>query len=86
MSEATKATLPVADAMMGEDRMEAAAVSSEHAEHPPSDHVSTEELARRQGIRPIGSVEELGRPGVVTDEELAEFHRFVAALRHDVPA
>lgn len=66
--------------------MEAAAVSSEHAEHPSSDFVPTEELARRQGIRPIGSVEELARPGVFTDEELAEFHRFVAALRHDVPA
>ena len=60
-------------------------MSSEHVEHPPSDYVPTEELARRQGVQPIGSVEELARPGVFTAAELADFHRFIAALRHDVP-
>ena len=72
--------------MEEESHMEAPAVSSGHAEHHSTDYVSTEELARRQGVRPIGSVEELARPGVFTDDELADFHRFIAALRHDVPA
>ena len=71
--------------MMKDSRMEGSAVS-EHAEHPSSDYVSTEELARRQGVRPIDSVEELARPGVFTAAELADFHRFIVALRHDVPA
>jgi hypothetical protein len=37
-------------------------------------HVPAEELARRQGIRPISSVEEMYRPGTFeSDEELDEF-------------
>lgn len=72
--------------MIGGSRTEAT-VSSEHVDHtPPSDFVSTEELARRQGIGPVRSVDELTRPGVVSPEELAEFHRLVSALRHDASA
>ena len=38
------------------------------------EHVSVEELARRQGVGPIASVEELARPGAFeSDEELDEF-------------
>jgi hypothetical protein len=41
---------------------------------PMSDHVSAEELARRQGVKPIASVDELARPGTFeSDEELDEF-------------
>lgn len=41
---------------------------------PMSDHVSAEELAHRQGVRPIASVDELAQPGTVeSDEELDEF-------------
>lgn len=71
---------------MGASRTEAG-VSSEHVDRGrPSDFVSTEELARRQGIGPARSVDELTRPGVVSPEELAEFHRLVTALRHDATA
>jgi hypothetical protein len=49
-----------------------------NAENPPPDsregHVSVAELAGRQGIGPIESVEELSRPGTFeSDEELDEF-------------
>jgi hypothetical protein len=41
---------------------------------PSSGHVPAEELARRQGVRPIASVDELARPGLFeSDEELDEF-------------
>lgn len=41
---------------------------------PTSDHVPAEELARRQGVKPIASVEELAQPGAFeSDEELDEF-------------
>lgn len=37
-------------------------------------HVPAEELARRQGVRPLKSAAELGQPGVFdSDEELDEF-------------
>jgi len=38
------------------------------------EHVSVEELARRQGVGPVVSIDELARPGVFeSDEELDEF-------------
>ena len=41
---------------------------------PMSDHVPAEELARRQGVKPIASVDELARPGTFeSDDELDEF-------------
>jgi len=37
-------------------------------------HIPAEELARRQGIKPIASVEDMFRPGTFeSDEELDEF-------------
>jgi hypothetical protein len=43
-------------------------------EWPSCRHVPVEELARRQGVRPIESVEEMARPGTFeSDEELDEF-------------
>ena len=50
-----------------------------HAERmpePPAEpgHVPAEELARRQGVRPLRSAAELRQPGVFdSDEELEEF-------------
>jgi hypothetical protein len=48
-----------------------------------AEHVPVEELARRQGVRPIGSVDELARPDLFeSDEELAEFLADLYASRH----
>jgi hypothetical protein len=39
-----------------------------------AEHVPVEELARRQGVKPITSVEDLFQPGMFeSDEELDEF-------------
>jgi hypothetical protein len=46
-------------------------------------HVPAEELARRQGVRPIKSVDELARPELFeSDEELDEFLADLYASRH----
>ncbi|MGC4869760.1 hypothetical protein ACLQ3B_30455 [Micromonospora sp. DT53] len=43
-------------------------------EWPTPEHVPAEEQARRQGIRPIASVDDLARPDLFeSDEELDEF-------------
>ena len=43
-------------------------------EWPAAEHVPAEELARRQGIRPVASVDDLARPGLFeSDEELDDF-------------
>lgn len=48
-----------------------------------AEHVPTEELLRRQGIRPIGSVDELACPDLFeSDDELGEFIAFVRASRN----
>ena len=48
-----------------------------------AEHVPVEELLRRQGVRPIESVDELARPDLFeSDEELAEFLAMVYADRH----
>ncbi|MCW2932073.1 MAG: hypothetical protein JWM19_3035 [Actinomycetia bacterium] len=48
-----------------------------------AEHVPVEELARRQGVRPIGSVDELARPDLFeSDEELADFLADLYASRH----
>jgi hypothetical protein len=36
-------------------------------------HVPVEELARRQGVQPIGSADDLVVPGLMDDEEHAAF-------------
>ncbi|MGD0934840.1 MAG: hypothetical protein ABR922_09745 [Streptosporangiaceae bacterium] len=48
---------------------------AEHAEQPPRDEpVPVEELARRQGVRPVESVDNVARPGLFeSDEEWQEF-------------
>lgn len=49
-------------------------MTSNNAEWPSSKHVPGEELSRRQGIRPISSVEDMCRPGTFeSDEDLEEF-------------
>lgn len=58
--------------------MEAAAMSASSADHGayPQDEgqIPVEELARRQGVRPIKSVDELARDGIwESDEELDAF-------------
>jgi len=65
-------------------------VTSSNAERLPdwqsNDHVSVEELARRQGVQPITSVDELTQLGTFeSDEELDEFlHDLYRARRADV--
>jgi hypothetical protein len=45
-----------------------------NADWRPERHVPAEELARRQGVRPLTSVDELVVPGMFeSDEELDEF-------------
>ncbi len=49
----------------------------------PAEHVPAEELLRRQGIRPIESVDELACPDLFeSDDELDEFISYVHASRH----
>ena len=53
-------------------------LSTESAEHPPewsdAGHVPVEELARRQGVRPVESPDDLARPEAFdSDEELEDF-------------
>ncbi len=39
-----------------------------------ADQVPVEELARQQGVRPVGSVDDMARPGLFeSDEEWEEF-------------
>lgn len=43
-------------------------------EWPAAEHVPVEELARRQGVRPVASVSDLARPDLFeSDDELDEF-------------
>lgn len=51
----------------------------------PTAHVPAAEQVRRQGVRPIESVEELAFPGVwESDQELDEFLADVYAARHAI--
>ena len=48
-----------------------------------AEHVPVAELARRQGVGPVASVDDLARPDLFTsDEELAEFLADLYAARH----
>jgi len=48
-----------------------------------AENVPVAELARRQGVRPIESVDELARPDLLeSDEELADFLSDLYAARH----
>jgi hypothetical protein len=62
-------------------------MTSDSAEDLPdwgtAEHVPVEELLRRQGVRPIASVDELARPDLFeSDEELDEFLAYIYASRH----
>ena len=53
-------------------------MTSEHSESAPApltaDEVPVEELARRQGVRPVASVEDMARPGLFdSDQDWDEF-------------
>jgi hypothetical protein len=57
---------------------EASTTTSSNAERlprrPASEHVPVEELARRQGVKPIASADDLLLPGAFeSEEELDEF-------------
>jgi hypothetical protein len=46
-------------------------------------HIPAAELARRQGVRPVESIDDLARPDLFeSDEELDEFLAMVYADRH----
>jgi hypothetical protein len=48
-----------------------------------AEHVPVSELARRQGVGPVTSVDELARPELFgSDEELADFLADLYAARH----
>jgi hypothetical protein len=62
-------------------------MTSNNAEHLPelgtAEHVPAAELVRRQGVRPIASVDELVYPDAFeSDEELDEFLADLYASRH----
>jgi hypothetical protein len=48
-------------------------MTSEHSEPafelPAADEASVEELARRQGVQPVASVEDMARPGLVDSDQ-----------------
>ena len=53
--------------------------------HEPldDDELSLDELARRQGVRPVRNVHDMACPNLFeSDEELEEFLAHVAASRH----
>jgi hypothetical protein len=57
-------------------------MSFSHADHAPApsggDEVPVEELARLQGVRPVGSVDDMARPGLFDSDE--EWDAFMADL------
>ena len=58
--------------------------SADHlADWGSAEHVPVAELARRQGVGPVTSVDELARPDLFeSDEELDEFLADLYAARH----
>jgi hypothetical protein len=63
-------------------------MTANHAESLPPElarggHVPAEEIARRQGVKPVESVEDMFRPETFeSDEELDEFLADLYASRH----
>ncbi len=57
---------------------------AEHRHEPlDEDELSLDELARRQGVRPVRNVHDMARPDMFgSDEELEEFLAHVTASRH----
>ncbi len=58
--------------------IEVASTSESAPLWPYGDHVSTEEQARRQGVKPIQSADDLALPGFFEDD--AEYEEFLADL------
>lgn len=76
---------------MMEIRRGVVVLGSDGAEHVSgwrdAKHVPVAELARRQGVGPVESVDDLARPGAFeSDEELDEFLADLYASRHAEPA
>jgi len=68
-------------------REEGQAMASDSADRLPgwgtAGHVPVAELARRQGVGPVASVDDLARPGLFgSDDELADFLADLYATRH----
>jgi hypothetical protein len=62
-------------------------VTTNDAEYPreplDDDELSLDELARRQGVRPVRDIHDMARPHLFeSDKELEEFLAHVAASRH----
>ena len=71
--------------MMAGTGAEVSAVTSgaEYGEHQVRGRVPLDELARRKGVRPIQSIDDLAQDGVFeSDEELEAFLAHVYASRH----
>ena len=64
----------------------ASSIPEQPRQWPAADEIPTEELARRQGVRPIGSIEDiqaLAHPEAwESDEEFADFLSDLYASRH----
>lgn len=65
---------------MTEDAREVARVDHD-SDGRADEELSMDELARRQGVRPIQSLTELGTGGFSSDEEVEEFIAFTYAAR-----
>jgi hypothetical protein len=73
--------------MMRANGAEVTTVTADEADHRSYDEedpesLSLDELARRRGVKPVHTVEDMARPHVFeSDEELAEFLAFTTAKR-----
>jgi len=65
-------------------RSEVVVVTTSGAEHAGRRRgsIPIDELARRKGVRPIESPDEMARDVFESDEELEEFLAFIAGARH----
>jgi hypothetical protein len=66
-------------------RSEVVIATTSGAEHPAPQRrgsVPIDELARRKGVRPVESPDEMARDVFDSDEELDEFLAFIADARH----
>lgn len=52
-----------------------------HDDERPDEDLTVEELARRQGVRPIRSLDELRTGGFRSDKEMEEFIAFTYTAR-----
>ena len=68
--------------VMGKYQDEVVIMTSEHREPalepPAADEASVKELAHRQGVQPVASVEDMARPGLFDSDQ--EWNEFLADL------